>query len=110
MDTVRKLNISESYTPSSESYSNYLKPSWLFYVKQKQIFVGLFSIDTFMQVARIEAPTGLGGRSTCRSSRWVADRVADLAGHSFLGRSVGRHEECDGEPGEDVAEGNWPHV
>jgi hypothetical protein len=24
MDIVRKLNISESYTPSSESYSNYM--------------------------------------------------------------------------------------
>jgi cell division inhibitor SulA len=27
MDIVRKLNISESYTPSSESYSNYMPAS-----------------------------------------------------------------------------------
>jgi hypothetical protein len=40
MDRVRKLNISESFTPSSESYSNYLK-----IVIRNHIFVAWLTIE-----------------------------------------------------------------
>jgi hypothetical protein len=56
MDRVRKLNISESYTPSSESYSNYL-----------YITVGYLSYEAVMKTANMGIVRG-PARNVVRST------------------------------------------